>query len=130
MLAGTSGPGVNSTLGYQGRSRDQAAEKHGGEREGAGRKPEGYVIESSGQPDYLIEKTIEIVAKDVGVSPKTVQRAAQKVRFIRSIEEKTSPEVIEMIDNRPEDVPTAHLAVKGIETFLVGGDSRILIEGD
>ena len=90
---------------------------HGGEREGAGRKPEGYVIESSGEALHLNNepRTDEVVAKEVGVGSVTVRKYFQRYEVKQEIAEKTSPAVVLEVVRQPDKVTTAHLAVLNVQ---------------
>jgi hypothetical protein len=74
--------GANQLNFLIGKAYERRKAKHGGEREGAGRKPDGYVVEeSTSQVDQLIQPwTVEVVAEAYDVSPKTVQIAAHPQR--------------------------------------------------
>jgi len=70
-----------------------------------------YTVEVSRQPDDRPSRTVEVVGEAWGVSPKTVERAAQFVEVLHEIEEKTSPETIQQIVASDVKIPTFQLAV-------------------
>ena len=53
--------------------------------------------------------TEEIIAKDFGVSPKTVQRDAKFVNVLDEIKEKTGPEILEIVRSEPKKTQVQHL---------------------
>jgi ParB-like chromosome segregation protein Spo0J len=60
------------------------------------------------QVDGLAE-TAEIVAKEIEVSPRTVERAGEFARVLDVIREKAGPEIVVEIKKRPEKIPTQQL---------------------
>jgi hypothetical protein len=89
-----------------GRAYNLSKKPHG--RSDDNRDEHGYYLSckdcNSGEP-----KTEEVIAKKFGVSERTVHNAAEFVKILDEIKEKTGPEILEIVRSEPKKTPVQYL---------------------